>query len=104
MVRVVTFKNFQEFYPYYLKQHMNPMCQRLHFVGTCLTIMMLITFFATGDWPLLVLTPVVGYGVAWVGHYAFEKNRPLTFKHPIYSLMADFVLFWQILTGKIKAF
>jgi hypothetical protein len=36
-----------------------------------------------------------------VGHFFFEKNRPATFKYPLYSLMGDWKMFWQILTGKI---
>ena len=48
------------------------------------------------------LLPVVGYGFAWVGHYVFEKNRPATFKHPWYSLAGDFVMFKDILIGRIE--
>jgi hypothetical protein len=53
---------------------------------------------------LLAFLPVVGYGFAWAGHFIFEKNRPATFKHPFYSLAGDFRMFWDILTGKVKAF
>jgi hypothetical protein len=56
---------------------------------------------ATGDWRWLVAAPLCGYGFAWIGHLVFEKNRPATFRHPLYSLMGDWVMFWQILTGKI---
>jgi len=80
------FQSFAEFYPYYLQEHGNPTCRRLHVVGTTL---------------LLVLLPVVGYGFAWVGHFFFEKNRPATFKHPWYSLMGDFVMYKDILTRRI---
>lgn len=48
--------------------------------------------------------PIIGYGFAWVGHFFFEKNRPATFKYPLYSLMGDFRMFWDILTGRVKAF
>jgi len=56
----------------------------------------------TANWPLLWFIPVIGYGFAWVGHFFFEKNRPATFKHPLYSLMGDWVMFKDILTGKIS--
>ena len=42
-----------------------------------------------------------GYGFAWVGHFAFEKNRPASFKRPLYSLMGDWVMYKDIWTGRI---
>jgi hypothetical protein len=52
----------------------------------------------------LAFLPIVGYGFAWVGHFVYEKNKPATFKHPFYSLRADFKMFWDILWGRLKAF
>ena len=45
--------------------------------------------------------PLFGYGFAWVGQFFFEKNRPATFKYPLYSLGSDFVMFFHILTMQI---
>ncbi len=98
------FKNFQEFYPYYLGEHSHLMCRRLHFIGTSFVIALVATIFLTGQWSLFALVPVLGYGFAWWGHYGYEKNRPATFKHPFYSLMGDFRMFWDILSGQLKAF
>jgi hypothetical protein len=44
---------------------------------------------------------VSGYGFAWVGHYVFEKNRPATFKHPLYSLRGDFRMAREVFSGRI---
>lgn len=96
------FKNFKEFYSFYLTQHQNPICKRLHFIGTFLVCLCLLTSLLTRNFYWLILTPVLGYGFAWIGHYAFEKNKPATFKHPFYSLLADFVLFKDLLSGKNK--
>ncbi|CEG57083.1 DUF962 domain-containing protein [Legionella fallonii] len=96
------FKNFKEFYPFYLSQHQNPMCKRLHFVGTLLVCLCLLTALMTGNFYWLILLPFIGYGFAWAGHFIFEKNKPATFKHPFYSLLGDFVLFKDILLGKNK--
>lgn len=98
------FKTFADFYPFYLREHSNIMCRKLHFLGTCGVIALLILFFFTGKTVLLVCLPIVGYGFAWVGHFGFEKNRPATFKNPFYSLLGDFRMFWDILTGRVKAF
>lgn len=97
-----TFRSFAEFYPFYLGEHANRTCRRLHFVGSTLVIAALVLALATGQWRWLWLMPVAGYGFAWVGHYVFEKNRPATFKHPLYSLAGDWVMYAQMLRGKIR--
>lgn len=96
------FKDFKEFYPFYLSQHQNPMCKRMHFAGTLLVCLCLLTTLITRNFYWLILLPVLGYSFAWVGHFVFEKNKPATFKHPFYSLLGDFVLFKDILLGKHK--
>ena len=50
----------------------------------------------------LGLAVVSGYAFAWIGHFFFEKNKPATFQYPIYSLMGDWVMFWQILLGRVS--
>lgn len=96
------FRTFKEFYPYYLSEHRNQTCRRLHFVGSALVLACLFLAIFTQYWKLLILLPIIGYGFAWIGHFVFEKNQPATFKHPLYSLLGDWVMFFQILTGKIK--
>ena len=95
------FQSFAEFYPYYLQEHGNPTCRRLHFVGTSIVLTIIAAVLAGVSAWLLLALPVVGYGFAWVGHYVFEKNRPATFKYPFYSLAGDFVMFKDMLTGRI---
>lgn len=95
------FNSFAEFYPYYLEEHANRTCRRLHFVGTSLVILTALYAVFSGNWNALWLLPLVGYGFAWVGHFFFEHNRPATFQHPLYSLKGDFVMYKDILTGKI---
>lgn len=97
-----TYASFREFYPDYLAEHTNPTSRRLHFVGTLLVIVTLISALVTQRWLLLLLMPVVGYGFAWLGHLVFEKNRPATFKHPLYSLTGDFAMFRDMLLGRIR--
>lgn len=96
------FDSFAEFYPYYLNEHANPHCRQLHFVGSWLVLGVIATSIVSGTWSLLWLIPVVGYGFAWVGHFFFEKNRPATFRHPFYSLLGDWVMFKDILVGKVS--
>ncbi len=96
------FRNFREFYPYYLEEHAQPNCRRMHFAGTLLVIVIAAFALFSGRLRLLWLLPVVGYGFAWLGHALFEKNRPATFSHPFYSLLGDFVMFGQMLTGRLR--
>jgi hypothetical protein len=95
------YNTFWDFYPYYLTEHSLPINRTLHFIGTAIVIGLLITGIVTGRPLLFALTPVAGYGFAWVGHFFLEKNRPATFIYPFYSLGSDFVMFWHILTGQI---
>lgn len=96
------FASFRDFYPYYLSEHRNRTCRRLHFAGTLLVVVTFLIAVATARWALLWLLPVFGYGFAWAGHFVFEKNRPATFRHPLYSLAGDFVMFRDVLTGRIR--
>lgn len=101
MTDSANFKSFADFYLFYLSEHTNKISRRLHFVGTSLIILIGIFAIISTDWLLLWLLPVVGYGFAWLGHFVFEKNRPATFKHPLYSLMGDFKMWWQVITLKL---
>lgn len=96
-----TFAAFRDFYPFYLSEHANRNSRRLHFAGTTIAAALIIAAMATQWWRLIGVALVQGYAFAWVGHFFFEHNRPATFKHPWYSLMGDWRLWWDILTGKI---
>ena len=96
------FSSFAEFYPFYLSEHSNLMSRRLHFIGSLGVIGCVAMAIATGNWLWLPAAFVCGYGFAWVGHFRFEKNRPATFRHPLYSFAGDWVMFGEILRGKIK--
>ena len=95
------FASFGEFYPFYLNEHANRACRRLHTIGSTLVLVMLVIACVTRQWMWLWTLPVIGYGFAWVGHFFFEKNRPATFKHPFYSFAGDWVMYWQIISGRI---
>jgi len=96
------FNSFAEFYPFYLSEHGNRTCRRLHFAGSTLVLAVIALALISGQLRWLWLVPVVGYGFAWIGHFVFEKNRPATFKHPLYSLLGDWVMYGQMWRGKIR--
>ena len=98
--RVATFRDF---WPYYVGEHTKPITRALHFVGSTCVLAIVVAALVTGRPWLLVATPVLGYGFAWIGHFGFEKNRPATFKHPIYSFFGDWVMYGKILSGTMRA-
>ena len=94
--RLRAFRTLEEFWPFYVSEHLNPVNRRLHFVGTTLAIVLI----ATGHF---LAALVIAYGCAWTGHFIFERNRPATFKYPWLSLQADFRLYFLIVTGRMDA-
>jgi len=94
------FATFAEFYPVYLSEHSNRVCRELHFTGSTLALACLLALLLTENPWWLLAALLCGYGFAWIGHFGFEKNRPATFRHPFYSLMGDWVMYWQMLTGQ----
>ncbi len=93
--------SFAEFYPFYLGEHANRTCRRLHFVGSSLGLVCLAAALYTGTLAFILLGLLFGYAFAWIGHFGFEKNKPASFKRPLYSFMGDWVMYKDIWTGKI---
>jgi hypothetical protein len=96
------YQSFAEFYPFYLSEHSDLNCRRLHFLGSLLVVLAALYAVLAKRWLVLVAVPVIGYGFAWMGHFFFEKNRPATFTYPLYSLMGDWQMFKDIIVGKVK--
>jgi hypothetical protein len=96
------FATFREFYPFYLSEHRNPTCRKLHFAGSTLVLALLAIGIVTKNAWWFAAIPFAGYGFAWVGHFFYEKNRPATFTYPLWSFIGDWVMYWQLLTGKIR--
>ena len=98
---VPSFSSFDEFFPYYLAEHAHPVSRALHYVGTTAGTLVMLYAALTQSWALLLAYPVIGYGCAWIGHFVFEKNRPATFKYPLWSLRGDYKMLGLFLTGRL---
>lgn len=96
-------KTYQEFWPFYLREHGNPKNRMLHYIGSTLTFLFLFLALITGHYLLFFGMPLAGYSFAWAGHFLVEKNRPATFKYPFWSLYSDFKMYFYFLTGKLNA-
>ena len=95
------YSSFREFYPFYLSEHANRVSRRLHFIGTSISLGLLVAAANRHSWALVVLALVQGYALAWVGHFFFEHNRPATFRHPLWSFMGDWRMWWDILRRRV---
>ena len=97
------FANFDEFWPFYVREHSSKTNRRLHFVGTSLALGCVATAVVMRK-PLMALAaPVLGYGGAWVGHFFVEKNKPASFKYPLWSFRADWVMWSKIIRRQMAA-
>ena len=94
------FQTFSEFYSFYLSEHRDARCRRCHFLGTTLAIAAVVMALTVNPWFWLA-APFLGYGFAWIGHFGFEKNRPATFQYPLYSFLGDWVMFRDMITGRV---
>lgn len=96
------FASFAEFYPFYLGEHQNSICRILHFCGISVALAVTVLALWSGQYWLIAVAVIQGYAWAWIGHFVFEKNKPASFKQPLYSFIGDWVMWFQLLTGKIR--
>lgn len=97
------YQSFEEYWPFYVKEHRNKATRILHFAGTTAAMACVAGGFLTKRRWLLAVAPVVGYGPAWIGHFFVEKKVPATFRHPLWSLRADLVMWWKMARREMDA-
>ena len=96
------YHTFAEFWPFYVREHAEPRNRLAHVVGTTMVVALALAAAFLGKPSLLVLMPIAGYGLAWVGHFRLQRNVPATFTYPVWSLCADFKMWALTLTGRMQ--
>jgi hypothetical protein len=96
-----TYKSFSEFWPFYVAEHRRSATRLLHLIGTTAGLALVVYFVVSGRWWLFLLGFIPGYGCAWLAHFLIEKNRPATFKYPLWSFMGDYKMIGLMLTGRM---
>ncbi len=94
-------QNYSEFWDFYVQEHSKPLTRLLHFIGTSLGIILLVFFVASGQWYFFPAFFVIGYGFAWFAHFVIEKNKPASFRFPLWSFISDFKMMWYMATGRM---
>ena len=95
-------KSYREFWPIYIAQHGRPATRLLHFIGTSGALALITMAAVLPQLWLLLAAPFSGYFFAWVGHFFVEKNRPATFKYPLFSLIGDFHMYGLMWLGRMN--
>jgi hypothetical protein len=95
------FQSYSEFWPFYLREHGKAETRALHYLGSIASIAALVGAIVTQNWWWLIAVPVLGYGPAWLGHFFIEKNKPASFRAPVWSLISDYRMTGLFLTGRL---
>lgn len=95
------YTSFAEFWPFYLREHSKARTRALHYIGSTLVVALAVYALISGKYWWFAAMPVAGYFFAWLAHFTVEKNRPATFTYPVWSLAADFRMWWFWLTGRL---
>ena len=93
--------SFSEFWPIYLCAHSVPLCRALHYCASICGLFAVAMVALTGNLWWIAFGLVGSYAFAWAGHFKVENNVPLTFKHPLWSLIADYRMFFLWAGGRL---
>src|SRR5689334_13027307 len=94
-------ESYEEFWSFYVREHSHPTSRLLHFIGSTGSLALVAAALLRREPKHLLHALLSGYGGAWIGHFAFEKNKPASWKYPLWSFISDWKMYAKILTGKM---
>lgn len=92
---------FEQFWPYYVSQHLHPMTRHLHAWGPSLAILLGAGGAAAGVLWLVPTAVALGYGTSWFSHFVIEQNKPASWGRPAWSFRGDMRLIRRYFTGRL---
>ncbi len=95
-------ETYSEFWDFYVAEHSEPVTRYLHFVGTMLSMILLVWIYRSGNWLYFPLCLVIGYAFAWFAHFFVEHNKPATFKYLLWSFVSDYKMVFYMLTDRMN--
>ena len=95
-------QDYSTFYRFYLTEHRNIMSRRLHVVGSSIGLYCVSKAIRQKKAKYVLYGLLAGYACAWVGHFVFEKNKPASFKQPLYSFISDWKMFSDVVRGRLS--
>lgn len=95
-------RDYHEFYRFYLTEHRNIMSRRLHVAGSSIGLYFFSKAIIQRKPKYFLYGLASGYACAWIGHFIVEKNKPASFKQPLYSFVSDWRMFADVLRGNIS--
>ena len=95
------YTTYSAFFDFYLSEHERPLTRALHYCGSVCGMLALILTVVTGNLLWIAAGLISGYGLAWIGHFFVEHNRPATFSYPLWSFAGDYHMFALWLIGQL---
>src|SRR5690242_10345188 len=97
------FRTLDEFWPYYVGEHRQPLTRTPHFIGNTNLLAWLLMAALRRSFRLAILGVITSYAFAWFGHFVIERNRPATFDYPVLSALADMRMYAKMWRGEMDA-
>lgn len=95
-------RNYNEFYCFYLTEHRNITSRRLHVLGSVIGGYWIAKAIRHRKTKYVLYGLVPGYACAWIGHFVYEKNKPASFKQPLYSFISHWRMLSDIVRGNLS--
>ena len=76
--------------------------RRLHVAGSSIGLYCFTQAIRQGRPRYFAYGLLSGYACAWIGHFIFERNKPASFKQPVYSFISDWRMFADVLRGRLS--
>lgn len=97
-----SYATFDEFWLDFLRAHSKPGTRAWHYAGMMAAIGFGTLYALSGPSYLLLLAILAPYVFGFASHALVEHNKPVSLKHPVYSVRGAVQMFALWLTGRLE--